>query len=187
MANYRVELTSTRALINGQVKAITKSVLVENTSRSLAIALGMDQLFQWAEKNTSEEATPVPAEAITYWKETRANGNVQMMDVQMKLEQWGISFIIKDAKEAEPEPPVHRDGKAKAVAPVDFRDMLAQQYKILQEREKQLRADRKEIDEELKTVNRDLMDIGQFLATVSPREPKKKLKVVSAESRKTAE
>jgi hypothetical protein len=187
MPDYEIELT----LTTGQNQAIIRSVIVEDArTPEIAKALGIDELLKWAD----EEGSPVPSAALEYWQNCRHNGNVMMYEVLSTLEaNWQLSFIIKEtsaatnvavvtppARPSRPQSrPAAHNGTAAPRQPLDLKQMLAQQLDMLNERQKELAAERKRIDEEWADNTGSIADIRSYLMTSAIRRRRRRKEVTT--------
>jgi hypothetical protein len=155
------KITLTRAVIvKGQQKAIQIDYVVEDMDRNLAIIEGVDKLLH---KASQGETAIVPQEALKWWGEVRASGNLQLYEILSGLEtQWGLSFGSQEANAVEPSPqPQPRNGHVEEVSDLD--SMLKNQLKVLQARNAVLNANIDKMTAERDKNDANIMRIAQFL------------------------
>ena len=188
MPDYEITLTCYRAVVDGQQsrQPWLKSVRIENISHNLAVPKGIDEIMNWAEEEIRDnpENKPVPIEAIAYWRQARANGNLLMYEIQSVLESnWNITFGLQELSPAIEVQPVqtHNGHRPKpptntGTEPLDLDSLLKTQLKALQDRQKKLDSDRERIDDEYDRNQEQIAKITQFLTINQPPKRKKKEK-----------
>jgi hypothetical protein len=180
MPDFEVTVTSTKSIVAGEQRTTIKSVVLENYQRNTAIPKGIDEIMAWAAEESTPDNIPIPADAIKYWTQARNNGNLQMYEIQTQLEQWGISFGIKELGDAVPvrAQKVTRNGTApaKPQAPqrIDLRGILTQQLELLQARQKDLIAERKALQAEYEENQNAIGDITAYLMIDKSKKRKRK-------------
>src|SRR5216683_3070434 len=177
MADWELILSCTKAVIDGDERTYEKSVIVENTTRALAIPLGIRECLSWAAEETKDGFVPVPLKAIEYWDEASRTGGLQFYEIQSTLDtNWGVSFIIKE-KAGELPIPAHRNGRAGPPPPPagsgdssgtlpDLRTMLQQRLALLHEREKTLTAQLDRLNDDYAQTREDIRQTGELLLTL---------------------
>jgi hypothetical protein len=180
------EFTLSRAVDQGKV--LVKSVILENYQANMAVPAGIKEIMAWGaeEIQSGSERAWIPQQAIDYWDEVRKSG-APLMDIQTKLQDWGLTFSIKPypSPAAEAPTPLHvAPSRRQPAQPaprqrLNLKETLAEQLKELRDRQKELRAARVRIDEELEEINDDSRQIVAFLTLSSPEDKKaKKTKAV---------
>lgn len=160
MADWKITLTRA-VIVKGAQRAIQLDHVVEDMDRNLAIIEGVDKLLRQA----SQGETPiVPLEAVKYWNEVRASGNLQVYEILSNLEtQWGLSFGSQEANAAEPSPqPQPRNGHVEEVSD-DLDSMLKNQLKVLQARNVILNTNIDKMTAERDKNDANIMRISMFL------------------------
>lgn len=174
-----------------------KSVTVENTTRNLAIPLGMDELFNWCAEEVARDAAaaPVPMAAVDYWRGCRNNGNLQLYEIQSELEnKWGLSFVVKQARGgvAPPAVPVRQiaNGAARPAPSLpNLETILTERLSLLQARETTLAVELDRLRDEHRDLREDIRQTSELLLVLGQkpaRTPKKKAREPEAEGAENA-
>lgn len=162
---------------------VQHSVTVENSTRNLAIPLGMTELFKWCAEETP---CPIPAKAIEFWDDCKRNGNVLLTEIQTRLEgEWGVTFEIKEATSngAVSEPrrrkePTPSPANGKEAVPVpeipDLTTQLGQRLHYLQEREKYLAREMERIREQHDYIDDQVQETMALLTAIGMRNKKRR-------------
>ncbi len=191
MPDWELSLTCTKAIIDGQERTYEKSVIIENTTRALAIPLGIRECLAWAAEETRDGFVPVPLKAIEYWDESSRNGGLQFYEIQSTLDtNWGVSFTIKE-KAGEQPAPAHRNGRAASPPSPssagsgelpDLRTMLTQRLTLLTEREKTITAQLDRLNEDHQQTRDDIRQTSDLLLTLGAAKKRKAKEKAHAES-----
>jgi hypothetical protein len=189
MPDFEVSVNCTQSLVNGQERTTTKSVILENYQRNLAIPKGIDEIMKWAGEEATADTIPIPRAAIEYWQTARASGNLLMYEIQSNLENWGVTFGIKEVEDAPPVRPqptqrnsTSRNGAATKPAHPDFRAMLQEQLEFLQSRQKELTVERKRIQSEYDDNQGQINQMTSYLMLAQPKKGRRKADVVAGDS-----
>lgn len=188
MPDWEISLTCTKSIVGGKEQATVKSVVLEDYQRNTAIPAGLNELFKWAAEETRDnpENIPIPLKAIEYWEQARANGNLQMYEIQSNLEVWGISFSIKELTGEVPRdtalPPPRNGNKPagrngvppKPAQKLDLRGILTQQLDLLQARQRDVIAEQKRLRLEYEDNADNITQITQFLMLQQNKRRKRK-------------
>lgn len=172
-------------------KGWVKSVVIQDVRLDQSVAMGMGELFKWAQEDDSH---PIPKGAIDYWNEARSGslGPIHLMEVQTKLQEWGITFGRQEIKH-EPEPvriPNERqrqamqrngNGNGRHAEPpkFDLKSVLQERLAYLQGRLKEITGEVKMLQSEREEANGEIQQIVTFLSIQAPS--RKRGKAVAAD------
>lgn len=173
MPDFEITLTCTQAIVDGQgPQTWQKSTIIENTTRALAIPLGIDDLIKWSKDALCADFKPLPGKAIEYWEEARRSGNLQFYEIQSMLDStWGISFGITEVSTQMPasKPEPRRNGRpaafANGVLPElpDLHSMLQNHLRLLQGRQETLASELSRKQMEFERIGSEVLQIEQML------------------------
>jgi hypothetical protein len=171
---------------------VLRSVTVEDTTRPLAIPLGIDELLAWC---ASETPVPIPQAAIDWWPVAKRSA-YPLSEILTRLEgEWGVTFEIKDAAAANgavPEtpsrhanpprngalaPPNRQNGTA---PPLDnLANILSARLEQLQARDKIVTAQMEQARDDYRYIQEQIEETMSAITALSVKKkgrPKKEIR-----------
>lgn len=186
MPDWVFEATCSKAMIGGAPaeQPVIVTVPVEDISnRNLAIVTGINEVMRLSAETDAKER-PIPQAAIDYWVQCRSAGNKQLYEIQSELEQWGLSFIVKEqAGPAKDAPsPASKPSRPKASQPAekgssslpDLHQMLTERLSLLQAQEKDLVKRIQQTQDEYDNVRDDIRQTSEMLLIYGKTAKRKK-------------
>jgi hypothetical protein len=182
MPDFEVIMTKTTGRHEGKEISVT---VQDVANRETAKVAGIGECLKSAEESDSETFKP----ALDYWMVARNTGYAPLYEVLTELETaWNLTFVIKDVLPAGLPPPAAAASRRVtpprqngAAAPIpkqfDLKQMLAEQLTSLQERQKELSAQRKLLDAEYQQNAESLADIRNFLLVSAVHRAPRRRKV----------
>jgi hypothetical protein len=175
MPDYEVIMTQTTGPHQGKEVSVT---VQDAPHIEIAKVTGIGECLKLAEETDSKTFKP----ALDYWIVTRNTGYTPLYEVQTELEMtWNLTFVIKEVLPAglplpaaaaprRVTPPRQNGAAAPIPKQFDLKQMLAEQ-----ERQKELSAQRRLLDEEYQQNAASLADIRNFLlVSAVHRAPRRK-------------
>jgi hypothetical protein len=159
-------------MVNGQQKPVQADYVVEDSTRELAMPLGIRELLQ---KCSSTEPKLVPDEALAYF--LHDSGHLQFYEILSEMEnRWGITFGIQTVQDvAATPPPAQTNGYQRQIAATpaqaelpDLDAMLKNHLKALSDRNAVLSEELKRKQAEYDRNNADIMRISQMIVVTNP-------------------
>lgn len=189
MPDFEVTLTH----VSRDRETWTKAVKVLDVPRDQAILMGITDLFAQCEEEAKADpgSVPISAKAYECWTEAR-NGTAQLYEVQTALEGFGVTFGIQEISEVAPT--IERNHRAnRGGRPVastagrtpqrmDLKSMLGDQLTFLQQRQKDLAAERKALQDEYEENQASINQITQFMMLTRPPARRGRPKKQAAEN-----
>ena len=168
------EFTLTK--VNPDKTAIVRSVTLENYSPQQVTFDGIESLMRWAEEDPE---SGIPKAAVDYWDQNKHGG--PLYEAQSGLtERFGISFGVKEINNEPAPKPMKAAPKSSPTRPkaenkqLNLRNLLAQHLEYLQDRQKELTAERKLIDREMNENRDSINEIMSFMAVSATQKAKRK-------------